>query len=143
MNETALKINIPLYNGTKGRVDACFYSPEGEYDKRHVWWIVPLQVLGMGGNGLYRVKTVPTRAKYEGTVIMEVWDKYLQAKPKLVSTIKIDVDTNTYEVSVEPLYACLRMVAQFNLMRAPNGPHYTQAFRNETPYGQWEFAEQI
>lgn len=143
MIDTALKINIPLYNGTKGIVDQCFYSSDGELDKTHIWWIVPLQVLGVGGNPAHKVKTVPTRAEYKGIVTLEVWDKYLQAQPKLIATIKIDVDANTYEVAVTPRYACLRLVAQFNLMRSPSGPHYTQAFRNETHYGQWEFADHI
>lgn len=143
MNPTALKINIPLYNGTKGQIDKCFYSAYGEYDKRKVWWITPLQVFGPGGNAIYKVKTVPTRAKFENQFELKIWDKYLQAHPKLVATIKFDVDANTYEVMVTERYMCLRMIAQFNLMRAPNGPHYTQAFRNQTPYGQWEFENNI
>lgn len=143
MSPAALKINIPLYNGTKGRIDECFYSQEGKYDKRHVYWVTPLQVFGPGGNAIYKVKVVPTRAKFEGTFTLEVWDKYLQAKPKLVASIKFDVEANTYEVMVTERYMCLRLVAQFNLMRAANGPHYTQAFRNQTPYGQWEFENEI
>jgi len=143
VSPTALKIILPLYNGTKGQIDKCFYSSDGSYDKRHVYWITPLQVFGPGGNAIYKVKVVPTRQWFKGQFTLEVWDKYLQAQPKLVATIKFDVDTNTYEVMVTEKYACLRMVAQFNLMRAPLGPHETQAFRNQTPYGQWEFADNI
>lgn len=142
MNKAALKINIPLYNGTKGQTDKCFYSSAGSYDKRHVYWITPLQVFGPGGNAIYKVKTVPTRAKYEGQFTLEVWDKYLQAQPKLVGSIKFDVDANTYEVMVTERYQCLRLVAQFNLMRSQLVSE-TQAFRNDTPYGEWEFKDVI
>ncbi|ARV76967.1 hypothetical protein PHABIO_336 [Pseudomonas phage Phabio] len=143
MNQTALKIIIPLYNGTKGQIDKNFFSSDGTYDKRKVYWITPLQVYGPGGNSLYKTKIVPTRAKYEGKFTLKVWDKYLQAKPLLIAEINFDVDANTYEVMVTERYMCLRMSAQFNLMRAANGPHYTQAFRNQTPYGQWEFENNI
>lgn len=143
MNTAALKINIPLYNGTHGRIDESFFSQWGHYDKRHVYWLTPLQTFGPGGNAIYKVKTVPTRVRYEGQFEVEVWDKYLQAQPKLVARINFDTVANTYVVMVTERYACLRMIAQFNLMRAPLGPHETQAFRNQTPYGQWEFSKVI
>lgn len=143
MNKTALKINIPLYNGIRGKIDQCFYSSYGDYDKRKVWWITPLQVCGPGGNGIYKVKTVPTRAWYEGKFEIEVWDKYLLAHPKLIAKINFDVDANTYEVIVTEKYIPLRLIAQFNLMRSATGPHYTQALLNQTPYGDWEFENVI
>lgn len=143
MNKTALKINIPLYNGIKGKIDQCFYSTEGVYDHRKVWWITPLQVSTPGGAGIYKVKTVPTRAKYEGKFELEVWDNYMLAHPILLARIKFDVEANTYEVMVTERYMCLRLIAQFNLMRAPNGPHYTQAYISQTPYSQWEFEKVI
>lgn len=143
MTKASIRIVIPLYNGVGGQIDKNFYSTDGQYDKRKVYWLVPSQVYGPGGASMYKVKVVPTLQTYQGEFEFNVWDKQLQAKPLLVATIKFNVDTNSYVVSVTERYACLRLVMELNMIRAPIEPCQSLAFRNQTPYGQWEFKDNI
>ncbi|AEH03688.1 virion structural protein [Pseudomonas phage PhiPA3] len=137
-----VRVVIPLYKGVRGNLKQFFYSRNGEFDKRFVWWITPIACYMPDGLAVGELKTVPTVSRYEGQIEFEVWDKLRRATPKLVAKVKIDADDDTYEVELEDYYMTQRLQLEFNLHQS-NTVHESQAFRNKTHHGDWSYRDKV
>lgn len=143
MNASSTVITIPLFAGVKGGV---FDSPEtrdGTSVTGEVHWLVPMEVDFPDGWAIFNLSVVPRKQPYRGQFEFEIWDSYQLSVPKYMGKLKIDAETNTYEVELEQRYHCYRLTMRLTAIHTAREPNETLAFRNGTPYGEWKYKDVI
>lgn len=144
------RVAIPLYKGMKGTLTSCFYSRDGVLKDTSFTQATPIQVYDTSGATVSSVRFNPTildvRSVTPGVIIPEVelvlWDKVSQSVKKKMAVLHLDLFNNKYRVDVEDYYAHMKLVVELNLYSNPLVViHKSQAYRNNTPYGDWAYKD--
>ena len=140
---SSTKITIPLYPGVKGSLLEAPWTRKGTEVTQPIHWIVPMEIQWPDGWNIFNISVVPKLHAYKGQIEFEIYDKYQLAQPKYMGRVKIDCDTDTYEIQLEQRYHCYRLTAVFILTHAPQEPNERLAFQAGVPYGDWRYKDQI
>lgn len=141
--KSSTRITIPIMSGVRGSIGEYPFTRRGTELPNPIRWITPIEVQFPDGWAIFKLKTVPTLISYEGQKEFKIWDQYMMSQPRLVGTVKIDCDTDSYEVQLEQRYHCYRLSMILLAHHNPQEPFYTNAYRNGTPYGEWRYKDEI
>lgn len=137
-----IEVTIALYDKRQGDLGDFVRGTE---DKTlgNPYWITSGLTFETDGQAVHAFKTVPTLHSYEGIKQFQIWDKRSQSVRKLVATITVDANTNTYTVALEPYYQRRRLNTTFHVHGNYNRPPAPVAFHNKTHHGDWVFDNTI
>lgn len=138
-----MELFIPLWPGARGDLAEAIRSKDGRAILGHPVWLTPGVLAEPDGIPIRQIKTIPTVDRYEGIVRFECWDKRNCARPKLVATVLIDCDTNTYHVEVEEYYRYKQLYMQLHTHGYAQIPHEAVAYTNYTHHGDWRYRDKI
>lgn len=143
MTTASTVVTIPLYPGVSGDLLAYPDTKLGTQVTGKIHWIVPVEIQFPDGWAIFKVRFRPKLHKYEGNIEFEIWDKYQLSTPKYMGKVKINCADNSYEVEMDQRYHCYRLSALFTLTHSPQEPFRSNAYRNQTPYGDWRYKDII
>lgn len=143
MKKSSTVVTIPLYPGVRGSLIEAPWTQRGDALTQKIYWVVPMGLSWPDGWGIFNLKLVPSLAAYTGIVEFKLWDVYQLAQPKYMGCIKIDSADDSYVVELEQAYHKYRLTAAFTITHHPREPNEALAFRNGTPYGEWQYKDQI
>lgn len=141
--KSSTRITIPFMAGVRGNIRQYPFTRKGDELEAKINWITPIEVDFPDGWSIFDLKIVPTLIAYEGEKEFEVWDNRQLSKPKWIGTVKINCDTDSYEVKLDQRYHCYRLSMVLLVHHNPQEPFYTNAYRNQTPYGEWRYKDVI
>lgn len=141
--KSSTRITIPFMTGVRGCIQQYPFTRKGNELDAKINWITPIEVQFPDGWSIFDLKIAPTLISYVGEKNFEVWDKRQLNKPRLIGTVNINCDTGIYEVNLDQRYHSYRLSMILLAHHTPQEPFYTNALRNQTPYGEWRYKDVV